>query len=71
MDTKVWVDAPMIIYFGNKKYLPAQDGAALHTIGTANDILLDLEGDRECADEDTRKRVSYVTSQNAEISSLL
>ena len=41
------------------------------TIGTANDILLDLEGDRECADEDTRKRVSYVTSQNAEISSLL
>ena len=53
------------------KYSPAQDGAALNTIGTANDILLDLEGDRECADEDTRKRVSYVTSKNAEISSLL
>ena len=47
----------MIIYFGNKKYSPAQDGAALHTIGTANDILLDLEGEKEFAvDEDTRKR---------------
>ena len=62
----------MIIYFGNEKYSPAQDGAALHTIGTANDILLDLEGEKEFAvDEDTRKRVSYVTSHNAEISSLL
>ena len=64
---------PFDYLFRQYKYSPAQDGAALHTIGTANDILLDLEGDRECADddEDPRKRVSYVTSQNAEISSLL
>ena len=25
-------------------------------IGTANDVLPDLEGERECGDEDTRKR---------------
>ena len=62
---------PFDYLFRQYKYSPAQDEAALHTIGTANDILLDLEGDRECADEDIRKRVSYVTSQNAEISSLL
>ena len=48
---------PYYYLFRQYKYSPAQDGAALHTIGTANDILLDLEGDRECADEDTRKRV--------------
>ena len=62
---------PLIIYFGTYAYSPAQGGAALHTIGTTNDVLPDLEGERECGDEDTRKRVSYVTSQNAEISSLL
>ena len=47
---------PLIIYFGTYAYSPAQGGAALHTIGTTNDVLPDLEGERECGDEDTRKR---------------
>ena len=47
---------PLIISFGTYAYSPAQGGAALQTIGTTNDVLPDLEGERECGDEDTRKR---------------
>ena len=55
METKVWVDAPNNLFWHLCILTsPGWSGTTHH--GTTNDVLPDLEGERECGDEDTRKR---------------